>query len=149
MNFSFLRLTWERILLLLEGGLFLWVRWKHRKCGLYKELKVGLKTYKIIDMILTLWIVGGNETKGKISKRVLQQKKVCQILFKTNISYPLIRTRTYAYKGLRNVLFFRKFGPLCFLDSPFCHTIDDFCIPFLEKTDFLMAIPVIKHVAVM
>ena len=35
----------------------------------------------------------GNKAKGRISKRVFQEKKVRQISRKTNISYPLIRTR--------------------------------------------------------
>ena len=35
-----------------------------------------------------------NKAKGQISKRVLQENKARQIFHKTNISYPLIRTRT-------------------------------------------------------
>ena len=42
----------------------------------------------------------GNNAKGRISKRVFQENKARQIFRKTNISYPLIRTRT----------FFGKFG---------------------------------------
>ena len=37
----------------------------------------------------------GNKTKGWISKRVFQENKARQIFCKTNISYPLIRTRTF------------------------------------------------------
>ena len=44
----------------------------------------------------------------QISKRVFQENKACQIFWRTNISYSLIRTRT----------FFRKFGVLCFLQTP-------------------------------
>ena len=36
----------------------------------------------------------GNKPKGRISKRVFQENKARQIFRKTNISYPLIRTRT-------------------------------------------------------
>ena len=36
-----------------------------------------------------------NKAKGRISKRVFQENKAHQILRKTNISYALIRTRTY------------------------------------------------------
>ena len=36
----------------------------------------------------------GNETKGRISKRVFQESKARQIVQKTNISYPQIRTCT-------------------------------------------------------
>ena len=34
----------------------------------------------------------GNKAKGRISKRVFQENKARQIFWKTNISYPLIRT---------------------------------------------------------
>ena len=38
---------------------------------------------------------------------------------KTDISYPLTRTRTCEYQGVRNVRFSEKFGVLCFLETPF------------------------------
>ena len=47
----------------------------------------------------------GNKAKGRISKRVLQENKVRHIFRKTNISHPLIRKRTCAYQGVRNVRF--------------------------------------------
>ena len=47
----------------------------------------------------------GNKTKGWISKRVFQENKARQILRKTMISYPLIRTHTCAYQRVRNVRF--------------------------------------------
>ena len=53
-----------------------------------------------------------------ISKRVFQENKARQIFWKTNISFPLIRTRTCAYQGARNVRFFGKFGVLWFLETP-------------------------------
>ena len=37
---------------------------------------------------------------------------------KTNIFYPLIRTRTYAYQGGKKCSFFGKLGVLCFLETP-------------------------------
>ena len=46
-----------------------------------------------------------NKTKGRISKRMFQENKARQIFRKTNISYPLIRTRTCVYQGVRNVRF--------------------------------------------
>ena len=52
----------------------------------------------------------GNNVKGRISKRVFQENKARQIFRKTNISYPLIRTRTYKRP---------------FWDSPFCLVSDD------------------------
>ena len=36
-----------------------------------------------------------NKAKGRISKRVFQENKARQIFRKTNISYPLIRTRKF------------------------------------------------------
>ena len=44
----------------------------------------------------------GNKAKDRISKRVLQEK-AHQIFWKTNISYPLIRTRTFSdiFRGCR------------------------------------------------
>ena len=39
----------------------------------------------------------------RISKRILQENKACQIF--PNISYPLIHTHACAYLGLRNVRF--------------------------------------------
>ena len=59
----------------------------------------------------------GNKAKGRISKRVFQENKGSQIFRKMNISYPLIRTRTSAYQGVKNS-FFRKFGVICFLLTP-------------------------------
>ena len=41
----------------------------------------------------------GNKAKGRISKRVSQENKAPQIFRKTNISYPLIRTRACVYHG--------------------------------------------------
>ena len=41
-----------------------------------------------------------------------------RIFRKTNISYPLIRTRTCPYQGVINFCFFGKFGALRFLETP-------------------------------
>ena len=56
--------------------------------------------------------------KGQISKRVFQKNKVRQILRKTSISYPLIRKRTYAYQGVRNVRFPETLACFVFLKHP-------------------------------
>ena len=63
----------------------------------------------------------GNEAKGRIWKRVSQENKAHQIFWKKkkkkkkNISYPLIRTRTYVCVSEgKKFLFFRKFGGLVF-----------------------------------
>ena len=47
----------------------------------------------------------GNKAKGQILKRVFQENKPRQIFRKTNISYPLVRARMWAYQGVRNVRF--------------------------------------------
>ena len=59
----------------------------------------------------------GNKAKGRISERVFQENKACQIFRKTNISYPLIRTRVCVSEGKKGS-FFGKFGVLCFLETP-------------------------------
>ena len=41
----------------------------------------------------------GNKAKGRISKRVLEEKKANAIFWKPNISYPLTRTSACAYQG--------------------------------------------------
>ena len=77
-------------------------------------------TTAIISTILWTGVphIVGNKPKGWISKLVFQENKARQIFRKTNISYPLIRTRTYAYQGVRNFRFFGKFGLICFLETP-------------------------------
>ena len=101
------------------------------------------------------------KAKARISKRLFQENKAYQIFRKmkisyplhahvrdcvsrkqstpkTNISYSLIRTRTCAYHGVRNVPF-QKIWHAVFLkhpfwDSPFCLITDDmipYCIYFL------------------
>ena len=47
----------------------------------------------------------GNNAKRWILKRVLQKKKARHIFEKTSVSYTLIRTRTCAYQGVKNVMF--------------------------------------------
>ena len=59
----------------------------------------------------------GNNAKGWISKRVFQENKARQIFRKTNISYPLIRTRT-CVSGGKKCFFCGKFDVLCFLGTP-------------------------------
>ena len=49
------------------------------------------------------WFVG-NKAKGRISKRVFQERKARPIFRKTNIFHPLVRTWC-AYQGVRNVRF--------------------------------------------
>ena len=60
----------------------------------------------------------GNKIKGRISKRVFHENKARQIFRKTNISYPLIRTRTCAYQGVRNVRFSENLACFVFFETP-------------------------------
>ena len=57
-------------------------------------------------------------------------KKTCHIFWKTNISYPMICTRTNVYQDVTNVLFSENsacffFLLLPFWDSSFCHITDE------------------------
>ena len=59
------------------------------------------------------------------------------IFRKTNLSYPLIRTRTCGYQGVRNVRFWENLARFLFLkqpfwDSPFCLIIDVFVLIILQ-----------------
>ena len=71
-----------------------------------------------------------NKAKRRISKRVFQENQARQIFRKTKISYHLIRTRTCAYQGVRNVRFSENLTWFIFLkypfwDSPFCLVTDE------------------------
>ena len=70
-----------------------------------------------------------NKVKGRISKWVFQEKKPRHIFRKTNISYPLIHTRTCAYQGVRNVRFSENLAGFVFLKHPFWDS------PFFLITD--------------
>ena len=61
----------------------------------------------------------GNKAKGRISKRVFQENKARQIFQRTNISYPMIHTRTCAYQGVRNVRFLENLESFDFLKRLF------------------------------
>ena len=98
-----------------------------------------------VTLIENLLQFVGNKAKERISKRVFKENKTSQIFRKTSISYPLKRTRTCTYQGVRNVnflenlvsfgfleifydrcvyqwgnkcSFFRKLGVFCFLERP-------------------------------
>ena len=65
-----------------------------------------------------IWNHIAGKAKGRISKRVFQENKARQIFRKTDISYPLIRTRTYAYQGVRNIRFSENLACYVFLKLP-------------------------------
>ena len=56
--------------------------------------------------------------KGESQNGCFKKTKHTKFSEKWNISYPLIRTHTCAYQGVRNVRFFGKFDVLCFLETP-------------------------------
>ena len=95
-----------------------YLSWQNKYCHL--ETTCGIKPKFV-----------GNMAKGRISRRMFQENKGHQIFWKTNISYPLIRTRKCAYQGVRNIRFSKNLA--CFVpwnthfwDSPFCHITDEF-----------------------
>ena len=77
-------------------------------------LLVHSDTSKIIKTCSTL-ISSVLRQNGKSQNRGNKETKHAKFSEKTNISYPLIRSRTCAYYGIRNFRFFRKFYVLCFL----------------------------------
>ena len=62
--------------------------------------------------VLTFYQFESREVMMSISAqaRGLYLKYVHKIFHKTNISYPLIRARTCAYQGVRNVKFSKNFA---------------------------------------
>ena len=76
------------------------------KCIFYsrKINSNALQDDKLLMLMINLVV---NKAEGRISKWVFQENKARRIFRKTNISYPLIRTRTCAYQGVRNVRFWK------------------------------------------
>ena len=69
-------------------------------------------------VVTSWWVLGhnvGDKANGWFSKRVFQENKARQIFQKMNISYPLIRTRTCAYQGVRTVCFSGNLACFVFL----------------------------------
>ena len=77
-------------------------------------------------MYLNLGHFVSNTAKGRTSKRVFELNKALQIFRKTDISYPLIRTRTCAYQGIRNFHFSENLECFDFLKHPFWDSL--FCL---------------------
>ena len=73
----------------------------------------------------------------RISKRAFQENKGRQIFQKENISYPLIRTRTWAYQGVSNVRFLENLACFVFLKHPFWDS--PFCLITNERRLFQLA----------
>ena len=113
----------------LPSLVFFW----NKKFSLLKKLKL-FHCYMFFGIFFhwcKKFLFVGNKAKGRISKRVFQENEARQIFWKTNISYPLIRTLTCAYQGVRNVCFSENLACFVFLkhpfwDSPFCLITDVF-----------------------
>ena len=75
--------------------------------------KLGITTQSRLMLEMISCFVS-NKAKSRISKRVLQKNKEPQIFRKTNISYPLIRTRTCPYQGGEKCSFFSE-NLVCFV----------------------------------
>ena len=69
------------------------------------RLKQDGKKFILTDLLSILLDIVGNKAKEPISKRALQENKTQEIFRKTNISYPLIGTRTCVYQVVRNIRF--------------------------------------------
>ena len=90
-------------------------------------------TYFMIHYSKTLYDVlhiVGNKAKEQISKQVFQESKARQNFRKTDVSYPLMRTRTCTYQEVRIVCFSEILTCFAFLkhpfwDSPFCLITDN------------------------
>ena len=84
-----------------------------------------------------IYEIVGNKAKGWTSKRVLKQS--APNFPKTNIFYPVIRTRACAYQGVRNVPFPENLACFVFLSHPFWEspffliTGDIYFLGFAEK----------------
>ena len=74
-------------------------------------------------LILTSSVI---KQKGSTSKRVFQENKARQIFRKTNIFYPLIRTRACAYQGVKDVRFSENLACFVFLST--CSEIRPFAL---------------------
>ena len=115
-----------------------------------------IKLFKVSHSHYLTASLVGNKAKGRISKQVFQENKARQIFRKTNISYLLIRTRTCAYQGVRNVRFSENLACFVFLkhpfwDSPFCLITDELNIftkyseiSFNHQIDFPEVVKVIR-----
>ena len=104
-------------------------------------VKYTLDGFNLIKSIFYFKVqVVGNKTKGGILKQMFKENKARQIFRKTNISYPLIRTRTSAYQGVKNVCFSKNLACFILLEQQNALQLPVFSIlfstTFLEYRDF-------------
>ena len=103
---------------------------------IYSDQNTSVWMQLIIDWFLYKWLI----RKERVNSLVIRQKgesqngffkKIARQIFrKTIISYPLIRTCTCAYQGVRNVCFSENacfvFLKYPFWDLPFCLITEEF-----------------------
>ena len=81
---------------------------EHKYAAKLSSLNHTLRKYSFTNSRFSISFRGpklvGNKAKRRISKRVFQESKARQNSRKTNISYPLIRTRTCAYVYFSEIL---------------------------------------------
>ena len=99
---------------------------------------VSLQTYNFAKIMQHISVI----RKKKISKRVFQETKARKMFGKTNIFNHLIRTRTCAYQGVRNVHFSENLASLVFLkhlfwNSAFCLINDDLPVSCICSKNYL------------
>ena len=77
--------------------------------NLYFFITGGIGSEDLVQVV-------GNKARGRISKRLFEENKARQVFRKTNISYSLVHTRTYAYQGVKNIRFWKicDFSPCIF-----------------------------------
>ena len=96
---------------------------EHKYAAKLSSLNHTLRKYSFTNSRFSISFRGpklvGNKAKRRISKRVFQESKARQNSRKTNISYPLIRTRTCAYQGVRNFYFSEILACFAFLKHTF------------------------------
>ena len=103
----------------------------------YKTEKHAQK--KFTESIINLLYFVGNKAKGRIPKRVFQENKARQIFPKTIISYPLIRTLTCAYQGVRNNRFSENLACFVFLKRLFWWLVLFFMIRMQRLMNIFLA----------
>ena len=81
-------------------------------------LCLSLSTALFLVVLKSFWNSSVIRQKGESQNGCFKKTKHVKFSEKTNISNPLIRTRTCAYQKVRNVRFFGKFDVLCFPETP-------------------------------
>ena len=72
-------------------------------------------TWLVLSINFSWWYFIVNKVKGWISRRWLQKMKARQNFARTDISYPLIDTRTCAYHRVREIVFSENLACFDFL----------------------------------